>query len=106
MSRMTKFLKQNATIQLMLRDSNGNPKLDDYGEPSYVNKVRKVKCRKEVSTKDVITSVGAAKKSATIYYFDETVSVTIGDKVDGKPILTVQEYINAQGLCEGYEVMV
>lgn len=106
MSRMTKFLKQQTTLQLMQRTSKGEPQLNEYGEPLYQSRVTVIKCRKEISTQDVITTVGAAKKSATTFYLDNTTPVTIGDKLEGKPVLTVQEYINAQGLCEGYEVMV
>lgn len=106
MSKMTKFLKQKATLQLMQRTKEGEPVLNEYGEPLYQSRITTIKCRKEISTQDVITAVGAAKKSATIFYLDNTNFVTIGDKLEGKPILTVQEYINAQGQCEGYEVTV
>lgn len=106
MSKMTKFLKQKTTLQLMQRTKEGEPVLNEYGEPLYQSRITVIKCRKEISTQDVITTVGAAKKSATIFYLDNTNSIAIGDKLEGKPILTVQEYINSQGLCEGYEVMV
>lgn len=106
MSKMTKFLKQKTTLQLMQRTKDGEPVLNEYGEPLYQSRITTIKCRKEVSTQDVITTVGSAKKSATVFYLDNTDSVSIGDKLEGKPILTVQEYINSQGLCEGYEVMV
>lgn len=106
MSRMSKFLKQTATLQRLKRDSKGEPILDDYGDPAYETKKVIVKCRRERTTKDVLTTGGAAKISTTKYFFDNTVSVEIGDKVDGKPVLTVSDYINSTGFNEGWEITV
>lgn len=106
MSRMTKFLKQEAVVEFLIRDTNGDAALDKYGEPiGYQNK-RKVKCRRERATKDVLANGGAAAVSTTRYFFDNSIQVEIGDKVDGQPILTVTDFINDLGISEGWEVTV
>lgn len=106
MSRITKFLMQRATISYMIRDINGEPILNEYGEPTYrPNKVT-VACRREHGTKDVLTTGGAATVSTTRYFFDNSVDISIGDKVDGKPVLTVTDMINSLGKNEGWEVTV
>ena len=106
MSRMTKFLMQTAIITFVERDSNGEPILDDYGEPKYKSNSMKVKCRRERATKDILTTGGAATMSTTKYFFDNSITVDIGDKVDSRVILTVSDYINAVGTSEGWEVTV
>lgn len=106
MSRMTKFLMQTALITFVDRDSNGDPKLDDYGDPIYKKSTIKVKCRRERTTKDVLSTGGAASVSTTKYFLDNSVNVDIGDKIDGKVILTVSDYVNAIGTSEGWEVTV
>ena len=106
MSRMTKYLKQSATITFMERDKSGEPKLDDYGDPIYKNVSKVVKCRRERTTKDILTTGGAASVSTTKYFFDNSVTVDIGDKVDGKVILTVSDYVNDLGISEGWMVTV
>lgn len=105
MSRMTKYLKQTATIQRMLLDSNGNAKLDMYGEPMYGTPI-KLKCRRERVLKDVLTPSGAVKRSSTCYYLDSQSSISFGDLIDGKSILDFEEYTNEYGKTEGYMVIV
>jgi hypothetical protein len=106
MSRMTKFLKQTAVVEFLIRDSNGEAKLDKYGDPvGFTGKVT-VKCRRERDTKDVLTNGGSAVVSTTKYFFDNSINVEIGDKVDGKPILNVSDFINDLGISEGWEVTV
>lgn len=106
MSRMTKFLKQTATLQKVERDAKGVPKLDIYGEPVYSKSKETVKCRRERSTKDVLTTGGSAVVSTTVYYIDNETTLNTGDLIDGKPILTVSDYVNLQGIVEGYEVTI
>lgn len=106
MSRMTKFLKQKATITFVERDSLGEPRLDTYGDPIYKPGSVTVRCRRQRSTKDVLTTGGAATISTTIYFLDNSVSVDIGDKIDGKVIKTVEDFVNSVGVSEGWEVTV
>ena len=106
MSRMTKFLMQTAIITFVKRDSQGNPVLDDYGDPVYKPSTKKVKCRRERATKDILTTGGAASVSTTKYFFDNSITVNIGDMVDGKVILTVTDFVNSIGVSEGWEVTV
>ena len=104
MSRMTKFLKQKATVTFVERDPKGDPKLDDHGDPIYQAQTVTVRCRRERSTKDVLTTGGAAAVGTTNYFFDNSISVDIGDMVDNKIILTVSDYINDMGISEGWMV--
>lgn len=89
----------------MVRDEDGEPVLDIYGDPTYEAPIE-VKCRRERSIKDIITVTGAMARSYSTYYLDEQHVVDLGDLLDGKPIVDFAEYINEYGLVEGYEVMV
>lgn len=105
MSNMTKYLHQKATIAIMRVDDKGNPVLNEYGDPSYLPKVE-VKCRRERKLKDVLSQTGSMVRSETTYYFDESISIRVGDLVDGKPIIDFEEYVNGKGNIVGYEVVV
>lgn len=105
MSRMTKFLKQKATWEKAELDENGKPILNEYGDPSFQQPVE-IACRRERTMIDILTTTGAIVKSSTVYYVDETVPVHMGDKFDGLFILDFEEYINGEGECEGYRVVV
>ena len=102
MSRMTKFLKQICLFEEAERGSSGQPIMNKYGEPSYKSPVT-LKCRRERSTKDVLTTNGAVIRSETIYYTDELQLIRADDKLDGKVVIAVSEYTNEHGKVEGYE---
>lgn len=102
MSRITKYLKQECIYEQQKRDSNGNALLDKYGEPSYEAPVT-IKCRRETFIQDVLTNTGSILKSSTRYYTDENQAIQANDKLDGKPVIKVQEYINQFGKAEGFE---
>lgn len=102
MSRMTKFLKQTCTFEEAQRDAQDKPVMNKYGEPSY-GPSRTLRCRRERSTKDVLTTNGAVLRSETIYYTDEAQRIRTGDKLDGSVVIAVSEYTNEHGKVEGYE---
>lgn len=102
MSRMTKYLKQSCTYERTQRDASGKVLLDKYGEPLYESAVT-IKCRREVTIQDVQTSTGAVLKSSTRYLTDDKYHIQAGDKLDGKFVLKVQEYVNQFGAAEGFE---
>ena len=102
MSRMTKFLKQTCVFEAAVRDSSGKPILDKFGEPSYAAPIT-IKCRREKSTKDVLTTTGSVKRSDTGFYTDESHEIQTDDKLDGRVVLVVAEYPNEAGRVEGYE---
>ena len=102
MSRITKYLKQECTYEQQKRDKNGDAILDKYGEPSY-EAPEIIKCRRETLIQDILTNTGSILKSSTRYFTDEKHVIQANDKLDGKPVLKVQEYINQFGKAEGFE---
>ena len=103
MSRMTKFLKQQCSFEPAVRDAQGKTVLNKYGEISYESPIV-LKCRRELTTKDVLTSNGSVLKSASVYYLDNAHVIRPDDRIDGKVVLSVTEYTNESGLSEGFEV--
>ena len=67
---MTKFLKQTCTFEAAVRDASGEIALNRYGEAEYLAPIT-LKCRRERTTKDVLTANGSVVRSASIYYTDE-----------------------------------
>ena len=102
MSRMSKFLKHICTYEKLILDSKGNVVVDKYGEPMYEPRTI-INCRREISVQEILTNTGAVLSSSTRYYTDDKYTIQAGDKLDGKSVLKVQEYVNQQGVVEGYE---
>ena len=102
MSRMTKFLKQTCTFEAAVRDASGEIALNRYGEAEYEAPIT-LTCRRERTTKDVLTANGSVVRSASIYYTDESQVIRPDDKIDGRVVLGVEEYTNELGLTEGFE---
>lgn len=105
MSRMTKFLKQKAVLQLVKRDELGNPEIDIYGDISYEDAVT-VRCRKRRNFKEVLSAGGVIIRSAITYTLDDSYEITVGDLLDGKPIIDYYEYVNENGIREGFKAVV
>lgn len=106
MSRLTKYLRQSATLSRVQRSTvTGEPVLDLYGEPLYEPQVQ-VRCRRERVIKDVLTQTGAVLKSETRYYLDDTAEIRVGDVLDGRTAVGVEEYTDGLGRLEGYLVYV
>jgi hypothetical protein len=102
MSRITKYLKQSCTYEKLKLNRNGTVALDKFGEPQYEAPVI-IKCRREVTVQDVQTNTGAILKSSTRYFTDDKHAIRVDDKLDGRPVLKMQEYTNQFGVAEGYE---
>lgn len=105
MSRMTKFLKQTCQVEAYEVDENGNPERNRFGEIIYKAPM-KCKCRREKIVKDVQTQNGSVVQATNRYFLDETVELQADYRIDGHVLLTVEEYTNEHGKCEGYEVYV
>lgn len=105
MSRITKYLRQQCSYEAVILDSKGKVLHDKFGEPQYSSPVI-VKCRREEIIQDVQTSTGAILKSSTRYFLSNMYKIQADDRLDGKPVLKVQEYINQHGTAEGYEAYV
>lgn len=105
MSRITKYLKQKCVYEGLKYDSTGNVVLDIFGEPQYSIPVT-IKCRRETTIQDVQTNTGAILRSVTRYFTDNAHTIQANDKLDGKVVLKVQEYVNQHGVTEGFECYV
>ena len=104
MSRMTKFLRQKCQLERVIFEE-GLPKLNDFGEFQY-GAPAVAKCRHESSHKDIQTTNGSIVRSTARYFLDESTPVAPDDRIDGKVVVSVIEYVNGLGLVEGYEVYV
>ena len=102
MGRMTKFLKQTCTFEAAVRDASGEIALNKYGEAQYEAPTT-LKCRRERTTKDVLTANGSVVRSASIYYTDESTVIRPDDRIDGRVVPSVEEYTNELGKTEGFE---
>ena len=102
MSRMSKYLKQECTYEKLKLNEDGKIILDKFGEPQHDTPIV-IKCRRETTIQDIQTSTGAILKSSTRYFTDDKQFIQAGDKLDGKTVLKVQEYINQFGIAEGFE---
>lgn len=101
LSRLSKFLQQTCIFERAVRNDSGDPVLDKFGEASYEAPVT-LKCRRERTTKDVLTANGSVLRSDSIYYTDETQVIRPDDKLDGRVVLSVEEYTNGIGRLEGF----
>ena len=102
MSRMTKFLKQTCTFEAAVRDASGKIALNKYGEAAYEAPIT-LKCRRERTTKDVLTANGSVVRSASIYYTDESQVIRPDDKIDGRVVHRAEEYTNKHSLTDTFE---
>lgn len=114
MSVMTKYLKQTAELEVIMRNDDGSFVLDGYGQPSYEAPIT-VQCRKEPYVARGMTGYGQFSNYSTTYYLDDTIILStraddiknkrIG-RLDGAEIQYVSEYRNGSGTLVGYEVQV
>ena len=105
MARISKYLRQYCTVQKAKKTASGTVQLNGFGEVEYASPIR-VKCRCEQSAKDVLTSNGSVVKSTARYFFEPSVNLSVDDRIDGKPIQTMSEYVSRVGKVEGLECYV
>ena len=103
MGKMTKYLKQTAYIENVVLGEDGKPQLDAYGRPTFSPQVM-IKCRKEPYRVRASTGYGQFVNFTTTYYFDESVTIRNGDKVDGHEVQSIEEYVDGLGNLVGYRV--
>lgn len=104
MSRMTKFLKQKCLLEKYIEE-NEQPKLNMFGELEYQAPIT-LKCRHEMSHRDVQTTNGSIVRSTSVYYLDESVKIKADYRIDGHVVVSAISYVNSLGAIEGYEVYV
>lgn len=104
-SRLTKYLKQKAEFKAVVRDENGDPQLNVYGEPSYTFGAM-IPCRKEPYKALNTGEAGLVITANHTYYLDNTVQPRVEDMLDGNTIKDVIDYVDGMGTLVGYEVRV
>lgn len=92
-------------MQLIARSANNEPIIDLYGNIQYEDPVI-VKCRKRRNFQEILTAGGTAIRSAITYTLDNTYNIEVGDLLDGKPIIDFYEYVNENGIREGFKAVV
>lgn len=102
MSRMSKYLKQKCTYERLKLDEDGKTLLDKFGEPQY-EAPKVINCRFEKTIQEVQTNTGAVLSSSIRFFTDNKQTIQAGDKLGGRPVIKVQEYINQFGIAEGFE---
>lgn len=105
MSRMSKYLKQVAQLERVVRAENGLPVIDSYGNYEFESPIS-VKCRYEPAKLNRISSTGQYVHYTGVYYIDNNVDVSVQDLLDGHIVLEVYPYIGGDGELVGYEVHV
>lgn len=105
MSRMTKFLRQKCQVEAYALDESGNPEHNRFGELIY-QPPKTCRCRCEKITKDIKTDNGSIVQSKARYFLDGSMEIMTDYRIDGHVLLSVEDYINEYGKCEGYEVYV
>lgn len=101
MSRMTKYLHQRCVLEKLVRNEQGEPLLDKYGEKTY-QEPQELKCRRQRESRTVSTSDGLLLSIGMSYHIDEKVEPGVGDKIDGVEIAEISDYIDGRGVCYGY----
>lgn len=114
MSRMSRYLKQSATLELVKRGEDGKAVVDVYGQPVY-DAPQPVRCRREPYVSRGSASAGPYREFSTTYYLDETIELNTNPleaskrligRLDGSEIMYVNEYRDGSGALVGYEVQV
>ena len=103
MGRMTKYLKQTAVVEHVLYKPDGKPELDVYGHPAFGEPVT-VRCRKEPYRVRTSTGYGQYVDYTNTYYFDESVKIQSGDRVDGHEVQSIADYVDGMGQIIGVQV--
>lgn len=105
MSLLTKFLNQTCLVEAFEVDALGQPKHNAFGELVF-HQPKKVRCRHEISYKDVQVPNGSIIKATSRYFFDSNFEIKTDYRVDGHAVLSVSSYVNQFGKLEGFEVYV
>lgn len=105
MSRLTKFLRQTCSVEKLKVNEDGSAVFDKYGNPEYEEAVT-TRCRMEPSSELVQDSTGHMVRSTATYYVDNSVTLSVGDRINGKPIIKVDAYVVACGATIGWEAYV
>ena len=84
---------------------DGQFQRDDFGAVQYGPPIQ-LKCRKELTAKDLQTTNGSIVRVNAVYYLDEQQLVEPEYRLDGRVVQSVVSYTNGLGKIEGYEVYV
>ena len=75
---------------------------NDFGEALY-DYAQVIPCRYQPKAQNVLTSTGQIVKTQHIYY--TTQAVAEGDKLDGKVVMAVSEWVGLTGDTVGYKAV-
>lgn len=96
---MGKYLHQSATLSPALYDGDGEIQLDAYGMPLYGTPfniaVRREEKQEEVQSAGWMREKGAKMVSIIQYYTLDAVEV--GDRIDGRLVVSKEVYIDGSG---------
>jgi len=98
------YFNQEAELVLAARETDTLlPVRDRYGAIGYLLP-EKIKCRCEVSTKEIVTPSGRMVRVERTYYLAR--KVRTGDKLDGKEVQYVEDWVSLSGKPAGWKAMV
>lgn len=95
MGRLSNYANQNLSLEVRTATKNA------YNEYTYSTAVI-IKGRKEPSNKLVVDASGEDKITSSFVMTE--VAVTVGDKIDGRMVVTSEPVPNLAGITEFYEV--
>jgi hypothetical protein len=94
---MTQYLNQYAIYEQHIPGT-----VDMYGKAAY-RPSKTIKCRRELADKEITDRTGKTALSTVTYYLDTSIGPAIGDKLDGRLVLAVEEYVIGVGVLIGWE---
>jgi hypothetical protein len=88
------YCNQTVSFQKKQYDASGDAKYDEYGEPLF-SSAKSILVRKTGVTKRVLNAQGNETISqVTVMTMDD---VSVGDKIDGKTVINIQEAVDFDG---------
>lgn len=100
---LSMYLNEKTIYTPALRDKEGNQITDHHGQTLYGNP-QQINCRTEPKAREIITADRQSIVTSTMYYL--VVPVSVGDMLDGKRVLDVNDWTGLGGSSIGYEAVV
>lgn len=91
----------NQTCQYEILDEAAG--LDLFGGGAYFAPIS-IPCRRELAETEIKDKSGKTVLSSVTYFLDTTVEPAMGDRIDGRLVLGLQDYTLGSGVLIGWEV--